>query len=218
MKVGIFYSSITNPSKFQNKTALMDNFAQGVCEHGDEIVEYRRAEPITQQLDVGFVLGYTIEKNYRRQIIESLVAQNARPIFVDSNILHYARSEHEWHRYSLDTVYPDTGTYFFTDKLEPKWKTFSSWHDVTEQPWRKQGEHILLLCQRPRGWNMLGADHDSWLSNMIGRIKQHSRRPIRVRMHPGDGTKEQQISKLRRRYGDLVEISRAANIKEDLKN
>jgi hypothetical protein len=216
MKVGIFYSSISNPAKFPNKTMLMDNFATGVRQHSDEVIEYRQQGPIQQDLDVGFVLGYTLEQNHRRKIIDSLVAQKARPVFVDSNILHYARKEHEWHRYSLDTVYPDSGTYFFSDTVEPKWATYSKWHGVDAKPWRSTGDHILLLCQRPHGWNMFGNSQDTWLDETIGRLKRHTARPLRVRMHPGDGTREQQITRLKQRYGSSVEISHAENIREDL--
>lgn len=218
MKVGIFYSSITNPAKFPNKTMLMDNFAAGVRQQGDEVVEFRRQELLRSKLDVGFVLGYTLEQNYRRTIIDSLVAQNARPVFVDSNILHYARKEHEWHRYSLDTVYPDSGTYFFSNTVEPKWATYSKWHGVDAKPWRSTGNHILLLCQRPHGWNMFGNRQDTWLDDTVGKLKKLTDRPLRVRMHPGDGTREQQIAKIKQRYGSAIEISRADNIREDLIN
>lgn len=218
MKVGIFYSSISNPAKFPNKTMLMDNFAAGVRAIGDEVVEFKTPSPVDQKLDAGFVLGYTIEQNYRRRIIDSLALQGARPIFVDSNVLHYARGEHQWHRYSMDTVYPDTGTYFFSDQLESKWETYSAWHNVSAKPWRKRGKHILLLCQRPHGWNMFGNNQDSWIDDIMSRIRKHSKRPVRIRMHPGDGTKEQQIAKLRRRYGNSVEISRAASIVTDLED
>lgn len=218
MKIGIFYSSITNPAKFPNKTMLMDNFADGVRSQGDKVVEFRHPVPIQDKIDVGFVLGYTIEKNYRRQIIDSLKNQGARPVFVDSNILHYARGEHEWHRYSLDTVYPDTGTYFFSNSLESKWATYSSWHDVEARAWRTGGNHILLLCQRPHGWNMFGNNQSAWLDDIIQQIRMYTNRTIRVRMHPGDGTKMQQINILRQRYGNSIEISQAGNIREDLQN
>lgn len=218
MKVGIFYSSISNPAKFPNKTALMDNFAQGVRAHGDDAVEFRHPVPLTDSVDVGFVLGYTLEQNYRRRLIDSLKAQGARPVFVDSNILHYARAEHEWHRYSIDSVYPDTGTYFFTSNIVPKWNIYSSWHGIEAKPWRTQGNHILLLCQRPHGWNMFGNNQDAWLDNIIGRIRRYSQRPIRVRMHPGDGTKNQQISRLKNLYSNEIEISQAVNIRDDLEN
>ena len=118
MKVGIFYNSISNPAKFSNKTMLMDNFKAGVQSQGDNVVEYRENSLPNQQLDAGFVLGYTLEDNFRNKIITSLKAQKIPPIFVDSNVLHYARKEHEWHRYSLDSVYPDRGQYFFQDLLK----------------------------------------------------------------------------------------------------
>ena len=218
MRVGVFYSSITNPAKFPNKVLLMDNFAQGVRVQGDEVIEYHGRTPLRDQLDVGFVLGFTLEQNHRRVIIDSLINQGARPVFVDSNILHYARGEHEWHRYSLDTVYPDTGTYFFSDQLYPKWIGYSSWHGVNARPWRTQGNHILILCQRPHGWNMFGNNQQAWLDSVIARIRQHSSRPIRIRMHPGDGTRNQQIATIKQRHGNTVEISWAANIREDLEN
>jgi hypothetical protein len=218
MKVGIFYSSISNPTKFPNKVMLMDNFAAGVRALGDDVLEFRQPVPIHDQVDVGFVLGYTTERNYRRKIIDSLVDQGAQPVFVDSNILHYARGEHHWHRYSLGTVYPDTGTYFFSPTIELKWKTYSSWHGVTAKPWRISGNHILILCQRPQGWNMMGNNQDTWLNNMISRIRNYTERPLRIRMHPGDKTKEQQIAKLKQRYGNSIQISRAGNIREDLAN
>ena len=218
MKVGIFYSSISNPTKFPNKVMLMDNFAAGVRALGDEALEFRHTVPILDRVDVGFVLGYTTERNYRRTIIDSLVGQGARPVFVDSNILHYARGQHEWHRYSLDTVYPDTGTYFFSPTTESKWNTYSSWHGVAAKPWRISGNHILILCQRPQGWNMMGNNQDTWLNNMISRIRNYTERPLRIRMHPGDKTREQQIAKLKQRYGKSIQISQAGNIREDLEN
>jgi hypothetical protein len=70
MKVGIFYNSISNPAKFSNKVMLMDNFAAGVQACGDEVVEYRNNTLPDRQLDAGFVLGYTLEDNFRKKIIE----------------------------------------------------------------------------------------------------------------------------------------------------
>lgn len=216
MRVGIFYNSISNPAKFSNKVMLMDNFRAGVLANGDEVVEFHNTQLPNQPLDAGFVLGYTLEENFRRQIINKLKQQNSLPIFVDSNILHYARQEHEWHRYSLNSVYPNDGVYFFNGLNSNKWNDYSSWHNVDIKPWRTNGNHILVLAQRPKGWNMFGNDQDSWLETTINNIQKYSQRPIRVRMHPGDGKKQQQIDKLLSRGG--VTISTAGNIKEDLVN
>lgn len=218
MKVGIFYNSISNPAKFSNKVMLMDNFKAGVLANGDSIIEYKDNQLPNQQLDAGFVLGYTLEDNFRKKIIDQLKANKVPAVFVDSNILHYARQEHEWHRYSLNSVYPTKGIYFFNDLDQSKWNVYSNWHRMSMQPWRISGDHVLILCQRPKGWNMFGNDQDQWLDKTISKIKKYVDRRIRVRMHPGDGTKEKQIEKLKKRYGYDIEISTADNIRQDLVN
>lgn len=217
MKVGIFYNSISNPAKFSNKVMLMDNFRTGVLANSDEVIEFHNNQLPDQQLDAGFVLGYTLEENFRKKIINILKDQNSASIFVDSNILHYSRREHEWHRYSLTSVYPDTGKYFF-NKLDPtKWARYSQWHNAELKPWRTSGDHILIFCQRPKGFNMF-IDQESWLDNTIDSIRQYSSRPIMIRMHPGDGTREKQIQKIQKKYGTTVTISTHENIRDALVN
>lgn len=217
MKVGIFYNSISNPAKFSNKVMLMDNFAAGVRSQGDQVIEYRDNRLPDQQLDAGFVLGYTLEDNFRKKIIDQLRAQHSHSVFVDSNILHYARPEHEWHRYSLGSVYPNTGTYFFDTPDPAKWLTYSSWHGVALKPWRTTGNHILVLCQRPKGFNMF-TDQEAWLDQVLTKIRQHSQRPVMIRMHPGDGARFKQIEKIQKKYGNTVTISEHANIRDALVN
>lgn len=218
MKVGIFYNSISNPAKFSNKVMLMDNFKLGVEVCGDQVIEYKENHLPDQPLDAGFVLGYTLEENFRKKIINALAAVNTPRIFVDSNILHYARPEHEWHRYSLNSVYPNDGVYFFAEQDPTKWQTFSAWHNAPIQPWRTLGNHILVLCQRPKGWNMFGNNQEAWLDHMIENIRQHSARPIMVRMHPGDGSRFKAMEKLQKRYGASITISDHANIRDALAN
>jgi hypothetical protein len=217
MKVGIFYNSISNPAKFSNKTMLMDNFRTGVQSQGDQVVEFHSNQLPDQHLDAGFVLGYTLEDNFRKKIIDQLRLRKTPAVFVDSNILHYARSEHEWHRYSLGTVYPDSGTYFFQDLDRTKWQRFSDWHNAPLKPWRTSGDHVMILCQRPKGFNMF-LDQDTWLEKTVDKIRKHTQRPIMIRMHPGDGTRFKQIEKIQKRYGTSVAISEHANIRDALVN
>lgn len=217
MKVGIFYNSISNPAKFSNKVMLMDNFAEGVRSQGDEVIEFRDNRLPDQKLDAGFVLGYTLEDNFRKKIIDQLRLQKTPSVFVDSNILHYARSEHEWHRYSTGSVYPNSGTYFFDQLDVTKWHRFAGWHNTALKPWRTHGNHILILCQRPKGFNMF-TDQEVWLDKTIKRIRKQSHRPIMIRMHPGDGSRFKQIEKIQKKYGNSVTISDHANIRDALVN
>jgi hypothetical protein len=218
MKVGIFYNSISNPAKFSNKVMLMDNFKAGVIANGDTVIEYKENRLPDEKLDAGFVLGYTLEDNFRKKIIDQLRLQKIPQVFVDSNILHYNRKEHEWHRYSLNSVYPSDGVYFFKDLDNNKWQTYSQWHNVQVKPWRAVGEHILILCQRPKGWNMFGGDQEIWLEKIINKIRRYSTRPIVVRMHPGDGSRFKQMDKIRKRWNNQIIVSEKDNIKEDLVN
>ena len=218
MKVGIFYNSISNPGKFSNKVMLMDNFRQGVLANGDQLTEFRDNALPTNDIDVGFVLGYTLEDNFRNKIITQLRNNNSYRVFVDSNILHYGRPEHEWHRYSLNSVYPTDGIYFFDNIDNEKWNTYSSWHNIQLKPWRTRGDHILILCQRPKGWNLLGNDQETWIHQTIEKIRKHTDRSIMIRMHPGDGSANKQIEKIQKRYGISVLISNKINIKDELNN
>lgn len=222
MKVGIFYNSIRNPAKFANKVDLMNNFKAGVVAQGDEIVDYHDNQLPDQDLAAGFVLGYTLEDNFRKKIIDTLRTRQIPQIFVDSNILHYSRKEHEWHRYSINSVYPNDGVYLFDGMDVNKWSTYSEWHGAELKPWRTQGDHILILCQRPKGWNMFGTDQDHWLEKTIDKIRKISpKRPIVVRMHPGDGSRFKQIDKINKRYSgktDRIITSTNESIRDDLIN
>lgn len=217
MKVGIFYNSISNPAKFSNKVMLMNNFKAGVLANGDTVVDFHSNQLPNERLDAGFVLGYTLEENFRKKIIDQLRLQKVPTVFVDSNILHYSRPEHEWHRYSIGSVYPDSGTYFFTQLDRNKWNSYSAWHNTGLKPWRTSGEHIMILCQRPKGFNMF-TDQEAWLDKTIDKIRKISPRPIVVRMHPGDGARFKQIDKIQKRHGNTVTISQHENIRDALVN
>jgi hypothetical protein len=218
MNVGIFYNSVTNLKRFSNKAQLMDNFAAGVRSAGDTAIEFTTPVLPAQTLDAGFVLGYTLENNFRRRIITSLQQQNIPVVFVDSNILHYANPQHEWHRYSINSVYPTDGTYFFAEPDPAKWSRYSAAHRVELRPWRTTGQHILIFCQRPHGWNLRGRDQMAWLDHTIAHIRRLSSRPIVIRMHPGDGTRFDAIKQIQRRYGQTVTISTHNNIQQALQN
>jgi hypothetical protein len=218
MNVGIFYNSITNPRKFPNKLSLMDNFRDGVVHNGDTAVEFQTKFCDIPELDAGFILGYTLENNFRKHIIQVLEQSNCPRIFVDSNILNYANPINEWHRYSLNSVYPSTGEYFFGDIDKTKWDNFSQFHDVELKPWRRAGDHVLILCQRSNGWNLFGQDQLTWIKQTVTEIRQNSDREIIVRLHPGDKSSLVLRNNIQYLYEHHVRVSVNENIKQDLEN
>lgn len=219
MHVGIFYSSINNPHKFPHKTAVMDSFAQGVLAHGDTVDCQTIHGPIPD-VDVGFVLGYTLENTYRRTIIDTLINRNKRIIYVDSNIFSYGRSAHQYHRYSVDSVYPTTGQYLLAPNLDySKWDRISAFHKIQLKPWRDTGKHILVLAQRTKSWNMLGKNGLDWTLNIVTQIQGFTTRRIIVRLHPGD-KKHDQVNRtiIKQHFNDTVHISTNEDIRHDLAN
>jgi hypothetical protein len=66
---------------------------------------------------------------------------------------------------------------------------------------------------------MFGNDQEQWLDKMIDKIRKYEpKRPILVRMHPGDGSRFKQIEKIQKRYGKRILVSDKDNIRDDLVN
>jgi len=221
MKVGIFYSSITNIHKAPHKETLMDCFRDGVNICGDEAIEFRSPSDIIPKLDAGFILGYTLENNYRKRIIDTLKLQKSKIIFVDSNIFSYGRSSHFYHRYSVNSVYPTDGEYFLGDETySSKLNDILNYHRLTPRPWRENGDHILVLGQRTLSWNMPNQNGLDWIANIIKRLKKITDRKIIIRLHPGDKSFNiENRKKLYNLYGRKgVAVSHNEHIKTDLAN
>lgn len=221
MKVGIFYSSISNIHKALHKQQLMDFFRAGVLACGDRVKDFKSRYQDINGLDAGFILGYTLENNYRRKIIDTLKLQKSAIIYVDSNIFSYGRNTHQFHRYSVNSIYPTDGEYFLGKELdETKLRKIMEYHRLDLKPWRENGEHILLLGQRTMSWNMLNRNGLDWLIGMIKKLRKYTDRKIVVRLHPGDHTynieNRKKITELFNKSN--VEISSSENIKEDLIN
>ena len=219
MKVGIFYSSIDHIHKAPNKVAVMDAFAAGVRANNSKVVEVRD-KGVIPEVDLGFVLGYTLADNYRRSVIDTLSSRESKLVFVDSNVFSYKIKNVDYHRYSLDTVYPSTGHYFFDKELDlKKWPTISNYHRVELKHWRTTGNHILVLSQRTMSWNMLGTNGNDWVIDIIKKIKNYTKRPIIVRLHPGDTRfNEENRKKIEQSFPGSVRVSSNIKIEDDLKD
>jgi hypothetical protein len=63
---------------------------------------------------------------------------------------------------------------------EDRWSAL----DLALKPWRRDGEHILVLPQRGIGEDGV-AMPAGWAASAYARLRQRTRRPIRVRPHPG---------------------------------
>lgn len=53
------------------------------------------------------------------------------------------------------------------------------------QPWRKEGDHILVVAQRGIGSREMASPH-GWAEKTAAKIQTVTRRPVRIRQHPGN--------------------------------
>lgn len=56
---------------------------------------------------------------------------------------------------------------------------------IEPKPWRKEGDHILVCQQRSIGSRQMASPH-MWHQKAVERLKRWTKRPIRVRPHPGN--------------------------------
>lgn len=70
------------------------------------------------------------------------------------------------------------GTWFVGD--EDRWSSLG----IKLTPWRTSGDHILVLPQRSIGEPGVGMPK-GWTESVVKRLKRVTKRPIRVRLHPG---------------------------------
>lgn len=189
MKVGIFYNSILQHMKYPHKTAPMDAFVECIENAGDTAIVYKEFSPVeelTIDVDAAILLGYAVEKSYRKRLIDLVKLKSKDIIYIDSNIFSYVHNDHKYHRYSIDGIYPTDGKYFIRPLDTSRTNKLLDYHKLELKQWRRYGKHILILAQRTHSWNMDGVDLIEWVNSTITKIKEITDRDIIVRMHPGD--------------------------------
>jgi hypothetical protein len=216
-----YYAGIPPNNKNVEKPQILDYFCQGVTAMGDSAVAHRGLNAV--ECDVALIQGFVHEHGksaphlqLRKNAVDLQKRTGKRSLIVDSNLFLYADKTNSLHylRYSFDGVFPTTGFYFDRDIDSSRWLQISRDLGISLQPWRTQGNHILICLQRNGGWSMRGLDVIQWMNATILEIRKYSKRPIVVRAHPGD----KKISGYLKLNHKLVSLSTNADLREDLKN
>jgi hypothetical protein len=220
-KAVAYYGGIPPNNSNPEKPLILDYFLQGVQAAGDTAIHHRGMD--TVDCDVALIQGFVHEHGkdaphlkLRKNAIDLQKRNNKRSLIVDSSLFLYANKEnpHHYLRYSFDGVFPTTG-FYFDQNIDPiRWQKISKRLNLNLKPWRSNGDHILICLQRDGGWSMQGVRIQQWLDNTVFKIRQHSKRKIVVRTHPGD-KKINSILKIN--HKNMV-LSNNKNLTDDLKN
>jgi len=157
----------------------------------------------------------TPHNNFREKIILNQYRKNRHVLTIDGDIFGYVR-KNVYFRYSIDGIFANTG-YYFDKNIDPKrWESIQQKLNIGLKPWRKSGEHILILLQKTSGWSMCGNDVFEECQRTINQIRKYSDRKIVIRIHPSDI--KHTYDKLKTIESNTISISLNKHILEDLKN
>lgn len=217
--VRVYYAGIPAKNTKPEKRDMLTYFHEGVPDNQSSLVEGRNYQPSDLAVMQGWVhanSGQTPHLAFRRKIINEQKFHGKHTLAIDSNLFLYRDTNNplKYFRFSLDDVFPTTGNYF-TDNVDPKrWQQIKRDYDMDLQPWRTEGNHILICLQRNGGWSMGTTDVMQWCNYIIKRIRKYSDRPILVRAHPGD----KRVKEYLRIKEPGVMVSQNPNIMQDFIN
>jgi len=189
--VRVYYAGIPAKNTNKEKELVLHHFHKGIPAGISKEVKSPTWEPSDLAVMQGWVhanSGKTPHLMFRREIINRQQQIGKHTLAIDSNLFLYKdpNNTKTYLRFSLNDIFPIKGNYF-TDKVDPlRWQKISKDIGIELQPWRNNGNHILICLQRNGGWSMKNLDVMQWLHSTIQRIRKYSDRPIVVRGHPGD--------------------------------
>ena len=219
-KVIAYLAGVPSPHKSPHKIEILENYIRGVNAQGDRGIAHRGSD--IHDCDVALIQGWVADPETKQSHIQvrnrvylHQKSKSKHTIIIDSNLFNYKSKTHptNYHRYSMDGVFPNTGNYFWSDPDPQRWTQISSDLGIYLKDWRKNGKHILICTQRNGGWSMQGKSVIDWLDDTVSELRKYTDRPIVVRGHPGDKNAKNYLKPNSQYF-----ISRNENILADLRN
>lgn len=222
-----YLSSLPKKINSQEKINALAFLVEGAKKCGDnaELTDTYDYVPC----DIGAIIGNAFDSNpnkihlphyrVRKMVMETQHNLGLYWLSVDSNVFIYLDKSNpqKYLRYSFNGVFPSTGIYCNDRPGEENWANIRRDYNTDLKPWRQNGEHIIIACQRPMGWSMRGQNLTAWLKQTFDAVRRYSDRPIVIRWHPGDVKAFPHYESLLKQYQAIISPPQR-HIAEDLKN
>lgn len=95
-----------------------------------------------------------------------------------------AVSSSPYFRVGLNGAFGDDANFCNSNSSFDRWNAISEEFKLQIRPWRRNGNHVLLVGQVPGDASLRGALMSDWLRDTALEIRQHTDRPITLRLHP----------------------------------
>lgn len=121
-----------------------------------------------------------------------------------------------YHRFSWFSYFRDEGNYNNKDCPSDRWQQIQKDQNIEVKPWRKSGEYVLVILQRPgdsslRKLVQQHGTYDKFINYTMQEIQKHTDRPIVMRMHPLRQDKQKNLITAFQDYSNKKNISISTN-------
>jgi len=163
-------------------------FAAGAESQGARVLVQTELQVVDCQLAV--ILGWVGAKirgphiQLRQNVIDHQRKSGHHVMPIDASCFKFADPDSYFLRYSLNGVFYNTNNYANADSNQTKWHMIQQHLGLTLNPWRSNGDHVLLCLQRDGGWSMKGTDMTQWTKDTVYRLRSVTDRRIVIRPHP----------------------------------
>jgi len=186
--VVVYASSLPRVADRSRKTEVLEAFAAGAQAQGARVLLQREPQIVPARLAV--ILGWVGTKirgahiQLRRDVIDHQRGSKNLIMPIDGSCFKFVDDHSQFLRYSLDGVFYNRDRYANANSTSDKWNQIQQVLGLQLQPWRAQGDHVLVCLQRDGGWSMKGTDMTAWTVNTVRRLRELTSRPIVIRAHP----------------------------------
>ena len=186
--VVVYASSLPRVADRSRKIEVLEAFVAGAQAQGARVLLQRECQVVPARLAV--ILGWVGTKirgphiQLRRDVIDHQRSSGNLIMPIDGSCFKFVDDHSQFLRYSLDGVFYNRDRYANANSTASKWNQIQQVLGLQLQPWRAQGDHVLVCLQRDGGWSMKGTDMTAWTVNTVRRLRELTSRPIVIRAHP----------------------------------
>ena len=158
------------------------------------VADYYTQRNIIDEADILVQANVLGNKKRKYQPMYQMIIDSGKPWIVAEsavfrkNMCSYPHSD-AYHRYSWFSYYWDQAEYCNADSPPDRWETVQREQQIEIKPWKKDGDYILVVLQRPGDSSLkplldLHGDYETFLTHTLNSIRANTDRSIVIRLHP----------------------------------
>lgn len=169
-------------------TNIFKSFAKGIDKCGDEaILQFNPPYKFDPSIDLYITWGTNkdLPKHTHMNEFRNIITSNGkRFVSIETPILNRLLNVDDliYWRVGFEHVVDAPNRFYLADRDYPDDRMKAM--DLKIKPWRKKGNHIVLITQSPNDQSLCGTNHFKWINETLVSIRKYTDRPITIKTHP----------------------------------